>query len=168
MGPIIVLVDDWNKVLEALLPLTDVPQRKPGDPHPFASAEQSTLGRFQWQRGIASLLKFDTLAANGGKHEDLDYGRDQDLYMDYGNSRNSMHTSNGATRRRSPSPTTAPSFYVVETQRMYKVVRGSGNLPDSARDGCNDFGLDIPESGTGLDQLKYVPERDGYDLNHGD
>jgi hypothetical protein len=37
---------------------------------------------------------------------------------------------------------------------MYKLVRGSGNLPESARDGCKAFGLDIPDSGTGLDELK--------------
>lgn len=155
------LVDDWNKVLEVLLPPNDVPDRLPGDPHPFASTERSTLGRLRWQRGIAPLLEYSIPTANSvGKYEGFNCpikNKDQDLYMDYGSSRNrcsSTHTSNGATRRRSPSTAPAPSLYVVETRRMYKAVRGSGNLPDSARDGCKAFGLDIPDSGTGLDELK--------------
>jgi len=156
-----VLVDDWDKVLEALLPSRDIPHQRPGDPHPFASIDQSTLGRLQWQRGIAPLLEYGTATVKGErKYEGLNRpmkGKDQDSYLDYGNSRNrdnSTHILNGATRRRSPSPTPASPFYVVETRRMYKAVRGSGNLPERARDGCIAFGLDIPDSGTGLDELK--------------
>lgn len=160
-GEVIVLVDDWNQVLEALLPSNDVPHQRPGDPHPFASMDQSTLGRLRWQRGITPLLEYSTVKANGGgKYECLNLpmkGKDQFQHLDYGNSRNrdnSAHMLNRATCRRSPSPAPAPPFYVVETRNMYKAVRGSGNLPDRARDGCTAFGLDIPNSGTGLDELK--------------
>jgi len=157
-GQVVVLVDDWNKVLEVLLPPHEVPPRPPGDPHPFALMEQSTLGGLRWQRGIAPLLQYGIpTAESGGKYEGLNRpmkDKDQDLQQDYGGSRSrygSTHTSNRATPRRSPSPVCAPDFYVVETRRMYKLVRGSGNLPDSARDGCTAFGLDIPGSGPVLE-----------------
>jgi len=39
---------------------------------------------------------------------------------------------------------------------MYKAVRGSGNLPESAKAGCMAFGLHIPDSGTGLDELELM------------
>lgn len=84
-------------------------------------------------------------------------GKDQDLCLDYGNSRNRdspKYILNSATPRRSPSPAPTPPLYVVETRGMYKAVRGSGNLPEGARDGCTAFGLDIPDSGTGLDELR--------------
>jgi hypothetical protein len=158
-----VLVDDWNKVLEVLLPPEAVPHRGPGDPHPFAPLEESELGGLRWKRGTASLLKYhDPIPAanSGGKYESSNRpikGRDQDPYLDYGSSRNrdnSTGTSDGARRRRSLSPAPAPDIYIVETRRMYKAARGSGNLPESARAGCTAFGLDIPDSGTGLDELK--------------
>lgn len=143
------LVDDWNKVLEALLP---------GDPPPVALTRQSTFGRLRWLRGIAPLLEYNNSTAHcGGKSEGLSHpmkGEDQDRHRDYGNSRNRYSLASTSTRRRSPSPICAPDFYVVETRRMYKLVRGSGNLPENPRDGCKAFGLDIPDSGTGLDELK--------------
>lgn len=152
------LVDDWNKVLEVLLPQNDVPDLRPGEPHPFACTEQSTLGGLRWKRGIAPLLQYSTpTTASREKYEGLNRpmkDQDQDLHLDYGNSRGrctSTHTSNSATGRRSLSPVSEPDFYVIETRRMYKLVRGSGNLSDSARDGCKAFGLDIPDSGTGLE-----------------
>jgi hypothetical protein len=152
-----VLVDDWNKVLEVLLPSNDVPQPRPGDPHSFALLEESTLGGLLWQRGIAPLLQYSNSTTKGEGFEGLNRpmkDEDQGLQRDYGSSRNpygSAHTSNGATRRRSPPPVRAPDFYVVETRRMYKSVRGSGNLPDSARDGCKAFGLDTEGSGPVLE-----------------
>lgn len=143
------LVDDWNKVLEALLP---------GDPPPVSLTRQSTFGRLRWLRGVAPLLEYNKSTANyGGKSEGLNHpmkGEDQDRYRDYGSSRNRYSSAHVSTRRRSPSPVRVPDFYVVETRRMYKLVRGSGNLPERARDGCTAFGLEIPDSGTGLDELK--------------
>ena len=148
------LVDDWDKVLEALLP---------GGPPPVALTRQSTFGRLRWLRGIAPLLVYNNSPANcGGKSGGLNHpmkGENQDRHLDYGNSRNRYNSAHVPTRRRSPSPVCASDFYVVETRRMYKLVRGSGNLPESARDGCTAFGLEIPDSGTGLDELKSAQEK---------
>lgn len=142
LGEVIVLVDDWNKVLEALLP---------GGSPPVTLTGQSTFGKLRWLRGIAPLLEYNNSTKSLNRPMK---GKDEDRDQDYGSSRNRYSSVHTSTRRRSPSPVCAPDFYVVETRRMYKVVRGSGNLPESARDGCTAFGLDIPDSGTGLDELK--------------
>ena len=117
-----------------------------------------TIGGLRWQKGIAPLLQYSIPTAESGrKYEGLNRptkDKDQDLQQDYGGSLSrygSTYTSNGATPRRSPSPVCAVDFYVVETRRMYKLVRGSGILPDSARDGRQAFGLGIPYSGPVLE-----------------
>ena len=136
------LVDDWNKVLEALLPR---------GPPPIALTGQFTFGKLRWLRGIAPLLEYHNSTEGFNRPMKV---KDEDRDRDYGSSRNRYSSVHTSTRRRSPSPVCEPDFYVVETRRMYKSVRGSGNLPESARDGCTAFGLEVPDSGTGLDELK--------------